>query len=229
LIFLVAGTTDISWFLEAGARAAGSITAAMRGKGTSIAELDAILDFGCGCGRVLRHWHSLPRTRVCGVDYNPALIDWCRENLPFAEVKTNHLSPPLPYGDAEFNLVYALSVFTHLTQELQAAWINELSRVVKPGGHVVISTHGESYLHRLNDSERKRFVAGELVVKNNTNAPGSNTCSAYHPTAYVRQHMAPGLEVVEFIPEGATGNPTQDLYVLRKPSHGAPHPSSLPS
>lgn len=229
LIFLVAGTADIAWFLKGGSLAAASITEAMRRNGVAIEQLDSILDFGCGCGRVLRHWHSLPHTRVSGVDYNAALVEWCRGNLPFAEVRTNQLSPPLPHSNAEFDLVYALSVFTHLTQELQTSWIGELARVVKPGGHLVISTHGERYIHRLNDQERRDFDAGRLVVKNNTKAPGSNMCSAYHPVAYVRDHMAPGLELVEFIPEGAKGNPRQDLYILRKPERSNPRTDVLRS
>jgi SAM-dependent methyltransferase len=229
LIFLVAGSADISWFLKAGALAAASITEALGKKGVAVEELGSILDFGCGCGRVLRNWHSLSSTRICGVDYNAALVEWCRVNLPFAEMRTNQLSPPLPYGDAEFDLVYALSVFTHLTEELQVAWIHELTRVLKPGGHLVISTHGESYLHRLNDQERQQFAAGRLVVKNNTKAPGSNTCSAYHPTAYVRDRMAAGLELIDFSPEGAKGNPQQDLYLLLKPSNDTRRAGALHS
>jgi SAM-dependent methyltransferase len=221
LIFLVAGSSSIAWFLTAGGRAATSITDALGNRGVRVAELSSILDFGCGCGRVLRHWKSLPTTRVCGVDYNAALIEWCRTNLPFAEAQTNQLAPPLSYRDGEFDLVYALSVFTHLTHELQTAWIGELSRVVRPGGHLVISTHGNAYLDRLNEDEKRRYMSGQLVVKNNLNAPGSNMCSAYHPLAYIRDQMAPGLEVVDLIPEGATGNPRQDLIVLRKPRQAA--------
>jgi SAM-dependent methyltransferase len=222
LIFLVAGTADISWFMTGGALAAASITETLSARGVSIEKVGSILDFGCGCGRVLRNWHSLSGTRVSGVDYNSGLIDWCRVNLPFADFRINQLAPPLAYSDAEFDLAYALSVFTHLTEELQVSWIEELSRVVKPGGHLVISTHGEPYLHRLNDRERSQFASGHLVVKNNTKAPGSNTCSAYHPPAYVRNVLARGLEVIDFIPEGAKGNPRQDLYLLRKLSHATP-------
>jgi hypothetical protein len=69
----------------------------------------------------------------------------------------------------------------------------------------------------LNNGERRQFASGRLVVKNNVKAPGSNTCSAYHPLAYVREALTPGLELVEHVPQGAKGNPHQDLYVLRKP------------
>ena len=219
LIFLVAGSSDVSWFMRGGELAARSITDALRDIGIEVAELGAILDFGCGCGRVLRNWSSLPHSNVYGTDYNSTLIEWCRRNLPFAQYEVNRLSPPLPYADAQFDLVYALSVFTHLTEDLQEAWIAELTRIVRPGGHLIISTHGESYLHRLNDDERRRFESGHLIVKNNVRAPGSNTCSAYHPVAYIRSHLARGLDVVAIIPEGAKGNPRQDLNVLRKPSH----------
>jgi SAM-dependent methyltransferase len=217
LIFLVAGSADISWFLDGGARGAAAVSDALHAQHVDVGSLEAILDFGCGCGRVARHWHSLASTRVCGTDYNQRLVDWCRINLPFGGFRTNQLSPPLAYGNAEFDLVYALSVFTHLTQDLQLAWIKELARVVKPGGHLVVSTHGERYAHRLNDEERRRFASGQLVVKNDVKSPGSNTCSAYHPFEYVRDHLAGDLGVVDFRPEGAKGNPHQDLYVLRKP------------
>jgi SAM-dependent methyltransferase len=217
LVFLVAGTTHISWFLEGGARAAATVREAMGRRGIAVADLEAILDFGCGCGRVLRHWHELNRARVFGTDYSPKLVDWCRVNLPFADVSSNRLAPPFGYRDAEFDLVYAFSVFTHLTEDLQVAWMDELARVVKPGGHVLLSTHGESYLDRLNEDERRQFASGRVVVKNNVKAPGSNTCAAYHPAAYVRDVLAPRLQLVEHVPEGARGNPHQDLYVLRKP------------
>ena len=45
---------------------------------------------------------------------------------------------------------------------------------------------------------------------------GSNLCSVFHPTKWVRERLARGFTVVDFLPEGAKGNPTQDLYVLQK-------------
>jgi SAM-dependent methyltransferase len=215
--FLVAGSTDIQWFLNGGGLGAQAVQEVLAQRKVRLGTSQAILDFGCGCGRVTRYWRGATEARVCGTDYNASLIDWSRLNLPFAEFQVNELAPPLRYADNAFDLVYALSVFTHLTEHLQMAWIGELTRVLRPHGLLVFSTHGERYLHRLNESERRRFAAGQLVVRDDVSSPGSNSCSAYHPMTYVRDHLAGQLEVIDFKPEGARGNPHQDLYVLRKP------------
>jgi SAM-dependent methyltransferase len=213
--FLVAGSISIRWFLKGGDLGARAVRDATAKHGVQLGANHAILDFGSGCGRVTRYWRGA-QARVCGSDYNSSLVDWSKRNLPFAEFRPNKLAPPLSYADSEFDVVYAFSVFTHLTEELQASWMAELARVLRPGGLLVFSTHGERYVHRLNESERRRFAAGHLVVRDDVSAPGSNACSAYHPMAYVRDHLAGRLELVDFVPEGARGNPHQDLYVLRK-------------
>jgi SAM-dependent methyltransferase len=219
LRFLVAGSADINWFLEGGEATARCITDALKADRADVDRIGALLDFGCGCGRVLRHWHSLAETRVHGTDYNPRLIDWCREHIPFATYGVNELEPPLRYHDSQFGLVYAISVFTHLTEDLQAKWMAELARVLRPGGYLIISTHGEPYMLRLSASQRKRFRDGQLVVKNNTRAPGSNTCAAYHPYEYVRDALARNMSMINFLAAGAGGAPDQDLYVFRKPEN----------
>jgi SAM-dependent methyltransferase len=173
-----------------------------------------VLDFGCGCGRVTRYWESFPGA-VAGSDVNARAIDWCRENLGFAAFERNALAPPLAFEAASFDLVYALSVFTHLTADLQLAWRDEMLRVLRPGGVLLLTTHGRSYVPRLDDGERARFERGELVVRWG-DVPGTNLCSAYHPEPYLRDTFAAGFELVELEPEGALGNPTQDLVLLRK-------------
>ena len=153
---------------------------------------------------------------IAGSDRDNGAVDWCRRHLPFAHLARNDLAPPLVFADESFDLVYALSVFTHLTEDLQEGWRDELRRVLRPGGRLFVTTHGRSYLSRLEDDERARFERGELVVRWQE-LPGSNLCSAYHPEAYVRDTLARGFDLVRIEPEGARGNPTQDVVVLRRP------------
>ncbi|HET9317064.1 MAG TPA: class I SAM-dependent methyltransferase [Vicinamibacteria bacterium] len=216
LIQLVAGTADIGWFLEGGARAAASIQATLAAAGAPLEGVRSLLDFGCGCGRVARRWAGLTAS-VHGCDLNPRLAAWCRKNLPFGRFVVNRLDPPLPYDDGAFDLAYALSVFTHLPERSQRAWMDEMHRVIRPGGHLIVTTHGPRYGAGLDASASARFDAGELVVVYADEA-GSNACAAYHPEAYVRTHLAPPFEVVAFRPEGALGNPHQDLWLLRRPA-----------
>jgi SAM-dependent methyltransferase len=214
LMVRVAGTADADWFLRSGRAAYDAIA-----DHVPLHEVGDVLDFGCGCGRVLRYWRGHDGL-VAGSDRDGGAVDWCRSNLGFARVERNSLAPPLSFVDASFDLVYALSVFTHLPADLQTAWRDELARVLRPGGRLLVTTHGRSYVPRLETDERARFEAGELVVRW-SDLPGSNLCSAYHPERYLRDTFAEGFEVVELEPEGARGNPTQDLTVLRKLSASA--------
>ena len=77
-----------------------------------------MLDFGCGCGRVIRNWRSLDRTDIYGSDYNHELIAECGRNLHFAHFESNDLAPTLRHESDKFDLIFALSVFTHLPGEL---------------------------------------------------------------------------------------------------------------
>jgi hypothetical protein len=78
-----------------------------------------------------------------------------------------------------------------------------------------VTTHGQAYADRLQPDERARFDAGEIVVRREALA-GTNLCSAFHPEASLRAELTAGFEFLELVPEGATGNPVQDLTVLRK-------------
>lgn len=216
LMHLVAASEDVAWFLEGGRRAASALRNVLARQGVALESLGAILDFGCGSGRVLRHWHDLKGPDLHGTDYNPALIDWCAESLPFARFRVNGLDAGLSYEDETFDLIYALSVFTHLTEARQVFWMTELTRVLRPGGYLFVTVHGTHYLPQLGASDRQRFADGKLVVVG-SNREGSNDCAAFHPESYVRQTFRQGLEVVDFVPEGALGNPRQDVVLMRKP------------
>ena len=190
-------------FYEGGAQGAGWIRDMVARAGADVARMDAILDFGSGAGRVIRHWRGLERPQLHGSDYNPYLSGWCADNLPFARFAVNELEPPLPYGDGQFDLVYSISIFTHLDEDLQRPWIEELARIVRPGGLVLVTVSGEQRAaDHLPAPDRERFERGELVVKRSV-LSGMNACAAYHPAAYIREALARGFELVEHAPNGA--------------------------
>ena len=120
---------------------------------------------------------------------------------------------------SSFDLVYAFSVFTHLTEESQRAWARECVRVLKPRGSLLISTLGEHYvsLARLTEAEREAFDGGELVVLFERSS-GTSRCSAYHPPEYVRTKLLADLEPVDFLPAADDGR--HDLHLFRKPASG---------
>lgn len=216
LNFLVSGTRDVEWYVRGGWLAAQSVRFVLERNLVSLDDLRTILDFGCGSGRVIRYWRHL-QAAVYGTDYHPDLIRWCERHLPFAKFHLNALDPPLEYPDDFFDLIYALSIFTHLDEPRQFAWMDELRRIAKRGGYVIITAMGNCpfYTQCLYPDELARFRRGELIVRSEGDV-GSNQFSAYHPLDYVRSKLARGFTVVNYLEGGALGNPYQDLYLLRK-------------
>jgi SAM-dependent methyltransferase len=218
LMVQVAGHADHEKFLSGGRQASQTIAEAVDRQGVAMADMGAIFDFGIGCGRVARHWQHLDGPRIVGSDYNRRLVAWCNENLPFLSAHQNQLEPPLSQADEQFDLVYAISVFTHLTESMQRAWLAELRRVTKPGGLLLLSTAGMAFrpvLERFDHDLLKRFDRGEMVVADQAVA-GTNRCLAYHPEGWLERHLLDGFTLAEFVPSGVPSSGNQDLYVLQK-------------
>ena len=103
--------------------------------GTDLASFSSMLDFGCGCARVLRAVRQQSKAKLHGTDIDAEAIEWCRANYStMAKFGINQAMPPLEYGDAMFDLVFSVSIFTHLPEDMQFAWLKELQRVTMPGG-----------------------------------------------------------------------------------------------
>lgn len=215
LIFSATGTRNVEWFLRAGKLSADSFRSALIDLGRPVETFRRVLDLGCGCGRVLRHWDGTRGPRFFGTDYNPAGPEWGRTHLPGISFGVNQLAPPLPYAAGYFDLVYAVSVFTHFPGDLQRPWIEELHRIIEPGGILMLTLSGEGDFGRLTEAERAKFRRGELVELDIRYA-GTNMCSAYHPEEYVRSNWSDLFRIHEIYKEGALGSPRQDLYVFER-------------
>jgi SAM-dependent methyltransferase len=208
---------DLDFFFHHGAATAAALAAAAERNGQPLTEVGRLLDFGCGCGRVLRQWGAYPGLEAWGSDLNPAMVAWVDAHLPFARAQVNGLEPPLDHADETFDLLYAISVFTHLPGVIGVEWLAELRRVLRPGGLALITVNGASCLPYLTRRERATFERGELVVQF-AEAAGENICAAYHPPAYMRALAGGSFDVLEFQTPEEHGFMPQDLWVLRRPS-----------
>lgn len=176
-----------------------------------------VLEWGCGPGRILQHMPRLlgPEARVFGSDYNQTTVDWCQSNLQPITCKLNGLEPPLAFASGSLDAVYAISVFTHLSERLHSAWIDELTRVLKPGGLLLVTLHGNGVADRLTPVERNRFDRGELVLRGHVKE-GSRLYAAFHPDAYVRQTLLCDFDILSKHEPFARGM-KQTLWAARKP------------
>lgn len=213
LAYLVCGQYDLEAMYHNGRKGAEWITALPERNELRMDDFNKVLDFGCGCGRVMRFWKDLTNVKVYGTDYNPSLIKWCTDNLPFTSVSVNNASSRTGYTDNFFDLVYAISVFTHLSGEMQSYWLGELIRITKPGGFIIITVHGESRTSVLTEEQQKRFRDGTLVVRGERYF-GTNICGAYHPRHYIEKLSGGSIIEIDYLKRGAT-DADQDVYLFQ--------------
>jgi SAM-dependent methyltransferase len=201
--FVASGRTGLEWLRDILAR-----------HGASVDDGTDILEFGCGAGRYLRHLSRHPGSLV-GVDYNPYLLAWAEANLRFARFAVCGPRPPIPEPDGAFDIAFAIDVFSHLDESAQVPWFEDLARVVRPGGLLVLTLHGPSRTENLPLKLRRTFAEGRLSVLRPA-LSGTNGCAAYHPRAYVERVFGQRLPLVEHA-EHAAAELRQDVAVFRKP------------
>ncbi len=178
---------------------------------------ERVLDFGCGCGRVLRSFGEVNHTgEIWGCDIDGESIAWNETNLAeLARFYANPSEPPTRWEDGFFSAIYTVSVFTHLPEELQMAWVRELHRLLSAGGVLVASLHGEHYW------QRDPAVAAEVAQRGFAYRTGEATAGlpefymvAYHSIEYIRQNWGRYFEVLAHLPAYIAG--AHDAVVLRR-------------
>lgn len=166
LIERVAGPGDWKRFNQSGLVDWRRIDACLRQAGADLKRGAEVLDFGCGCGRVLRHFACYAgRSRFHGCDVDPELVEWSALHYDFAEIAQAPAAPPLPYDDDRFDAIYAFSVFTHLPLDRALAWRDELARVARPGAILVITLHGQGVVDSILDKRRSLGVPLSMTLR----------------------------------------------------------------
>ncbi len=100
---------------------------------------DAILDVGCGYGRTLNELYSLGYRNLCGIDFSERLIERGKRQFPFLNLQIQP-SEKIDFPDESVDAVLLCAVLTCIVSDLeQEALINEILRVLKPGGLLYVN------------------------------------------------------------------------------------------
>ncbi len=144
----VAGSWAGHSFLKMAAMLSNDIRSLLDLAGEDRSRFLAVLDWGCGCGRVTRELPPFFQNAcLTGADIDAEAIAWNQEHL--AGLGTFHVVPSIPPSTlptAKFDMILGISVFTHLPLELEKAWLRELARVAAPNARLLLSYHGDELI-----------------------------------------------------------------------------------
>ena len=200
--------------------------------GGHLASVGRGLDFGCSSGRVVRVLAAaFPEADWHGCDPNGPAIAWARENIPSVSFESSPIAPPLTYPDGLFDLVFAISVWSHFAEHAAREWLDEMARVVAPGGWLVFTAQG---LQSVTFYDRHELLAkldleevvtamyargfGFLSVpwgpRGDDGVPGAAWGMAFISPEWIAMQLSPHWKLAFF--EAGRAETNQDLYVLER-------------
>jgi SAM-dependent methyltransferase len=201
----------------------------------------AVLDFGCGWGRIQRFFlKEIPSERLWGADQCAEVIDVCRQTNRWCRFVVVPPRPPFDLPENDFDLIYCYSVFSHLPEDLQFELLREFRRLLRPGGLLLATTRDRQFIHDCEALRRRpdlallptwlrasapafkpakdwlaRYDAGEYCYHNFGHAgQWSFWGEACIPPSYVRRHWTEHFEFLDYIQDRRVT--TQNVIVARK-------------
>lgn len=223
------GFGSITAYLRGGRATADDLAAAIASTGRNLDDCKSVLDFGCGSGRVLRYLAG-DHPGFTGCDVDREAIEWAQEHLPGISWVASPFTPPLPFETNQFDLIVSVSVLSHLEDDLALSWVQEIARVLTPGGLALLSTHGNHAWEQF----RSGAVSSGIVRRPDIDAHGnlddegqiflpfydadsatpgtdSRFGNAFQSEAHIRGSWGKHLDIVEVLPRGMNG--WQDLVL----------------
>ncbi len=206
-------------FIDSGQRSCASMAEILATASLRFADLDSILDFGCGCGRVIRAVRKwAPQASLSGTDIDHEAIEWLQANCAhLARFDANPHRPPMRYEDDSFDFIYSISIFTHLPEDMQFEWLAELKRVARPGAHLLLTFHGAKHHARLAPAQREEiarrgfhYASADRVTTDGLPVFYQNS---YHTHDYVRREWGRHFEILDIRELGLDNH--QDTVLLR--------------
>jgi SAM-dependent methyltransferase len=164
---------QLSWTGSAGIDLLTKTTAFVRSvahnfckfSGTTL-DNKSILDFGCGYGRIARLMYYFTNSEnFFGVDPWDRSIEICRsDGLERNFLLSDYLPVDLPTGSRKFSLIYAFSVFTHLSDRATVRSIETLLQHLESSGVLVITIRPVEYWNLDNNARQLGVVEQQMSL-----------------------------------------------------------------
>jgi len=116
-----------------------------------ITSFSRVLDFACGCGREARIFYPLSYDQFSVADIDKSMVKYMANTYSGINAVCTKPDKPLPFADNSFDLIYSISVLTHLTEKSQDLILKELNRITSPNGIIMLSVHGDRAMQRTNE------------------------------------------------------------------------------
>ena len=161
-----------------------------------------ILDFGCGAGRTLRHFAAEgAEAELWGCDIDEPSIRWMSEHAcPPFRVFANGPEAPIDQPAASFDLIWAISVFTHLTDSW-ARWLAELHRLLADGGLLYLTFMGRGMSQLITGEEWDEARIGMNVLHYGQSWDLGGPMVMHAPW-WIEAHWGRAFEIVSLVPDG---------------------------
>ena len=158
-----------------------------------------ILDFGGGWGRISRFFLRDTRPESIFIaDCMTNAIHWLRTTKNPCNIIKNGPLPPIDGLDKPLDLIYAFSVFSHLSEQCMRAWVAYFMDCLRPNGFLIFTTRGHQFIEQIDQLHRE-------------NSPFHARLREQLPTPNVlrERHLKGELQ---FYPIGGAGELTPDFY-----------------
>jgi SAM-dependent methyltransferase len=136
--------------------------------------------------------------------------------------------PPLPQPDGAFDAAFAISIWSHFSERAAVEWLHELRRLLRPGGRLVLTTHGEhtllhtrraglrsdQQLENVQATLRRQgfWYAAEFGEQGDHGVANPDWGTAFLTPEWLLTRLTPDWRVLLYRPGRVENN--QDLYVL---------------